>query len=187
VLVDPAGDPVSLISVQKSADAPVAPTSTGDFRWIETSTNIEYQWDATLERWVEFRPVVLATSQAVAITATGGVALYPVPLSVNTEFVLSGFKVSGQGVATVTDYYNFFPGVFRVGSGTRTDLTGYAVDNLAFGDSNFNTVQRIDRQLFTIDSQPVIFVVRAQKFAAAANFGNGAFALQVHRVRVATP
>jgi hypothetical protein len=32
-----------------------------------------------------------------------------------------------------------------------------------------------------------LFVVRAVKFAAAANFGNAAFALQVHRVRTATP
>jgi hypothetical protein len=186
VLVDPAGDAVSLISVQQSNDAPEAPTGTGDFRWIESSTNIEYRWDATLSRWVEFRPIVLTTDQGVSITATAGVALFAVPPAVNTEFVISGLRVSGQGLGTATDYYNFFPGVFRVASGTRTDLTDYTVDNLTFTDTNFNTVSRSDRQLFTIASQPTHIVIRAQKIANAANFGNAGFALQVHRVRIAT-
>jgi hypothetical protein len=187
VLVDPAGDPVSLISVQKSNDPPVAPEGAGDFRWIETSTNVEYQWDATLERWVEVRPVILTAFSSTSITATAGVGTFGAVISLNTELVVSGFRVVGSGIGTATDYYNFFPGIFRVGSGVRTDLTDYALDNRLFADTNFNSLQRIDRQLFTIDSEPTLFVVRAVKFAAAANFGNAAFALQVHRVRTATP
>jgi hypothetical protein len=185
--VDPAGDAVSLITTQESADAPVAPEGAGDFRWIETSTNVEYQWDATLERWVEVRPVMLSAFTTTSITATGGVGTLGAVLNLNTELVISGFRVVGQGQGDVTNYYNFFPATFRVASGTRTDFTAYTVNNQAFSDSNFNAVQRIDRQLFTVDSEPTLFVVRAVKFAAAANFGNAAFALQVHRVRTATP
>jgi hypothetical protein len=187
VLADPAGDAVSLISVQQSATAPEAPTGTGDFRWIETSTNIEYQWDAVLVRWVEVRPLTYFANATATIAASGQAGVLGPAINVTTEIVLSGFAVAGGGSGTTspTDYYDFAPSVIRLGSGIAVVLD-YAVSNQSFG-SVASVVQRIDRKIFTIASQPTRFTVTATKFGAAPNFGNGTYGMQLHRVRVATP
>lgn len=173
----------SPIYLPTSPAAPPAPSGNGDFRWIDTSTRIEYEWDATLARWVEFRPVTLGAVATASVTATGGVGIFNTLPAINAEVVFSTFRVSGSGIATVSDYYEFFPRVFRSGSGSFVDVTDYKVNNLSFPDVLNNVTERTDRKLFAFDSMPTFFTVRANKVGNAANFGNATFALQVHRVR----
>lgn len=183
VLASPAGEPVELIETLSSATPPADPGA-GDRRWIEETTRIEFQWDAALERWVEFLPSIFTVNFAGSISSTTGVATFGTPPTLDNEVVLSAFRVSGQGIATATDYYQFFPALFRVGSGVRTDLTAYDVTNLGFADTNFNTVERIGRTLFAAPSRIVMLTVRSVRVGNAANFGNATFALAVHRVRL---
>lgn len=186
VLSNSSGDPVELIEVQQAATPPPVPTGTGLNRWIETTTGIEYEWDAVLNRWVEVRPIILNGVAATTVTATGSVATLGTIASITNEFVLSAFCVTGSGIGSVVDYYDFFPAALRIGAGARVDFTGYTVNNQLFNESLTNVVERIDRQLITTASRSALFVIRANRLGNAANFGNSAFTLHMNRVRQAS-